>query len=273
MRVRRRPSDNAMRRAHRPGHAHAEVVGILVLALTSVSHKRAAFLREEAATIHAWGSRLESGPQRQYVQESVRNAHRKERRRQSAFELISKECPAAKSGYAPAEAGRLAVTGLHPRERGCVDAQLCERGQRGDGRRHGAGEAVLGEVPAPQRARAARASRQRDRTGGGAAYRHASLVSIMMLAGIGPVKPFLATYLITHSYACGRKASAASTRARPCVGMHIDVSAVNAEIVGGTLPEKRFSLMSLRRSVPVQHARVGRETARAAARRTARPAW
>jgi hypothetical protein len=43
-------------RAHRPGHAHAEVVGVLVLALTSVPHERAALLREEAATTHARGS-------------------------------------------------------------------------------------------------------------------------------------------------------------------------------------------------------------------------
>jgi hypothetical protein len=46
------------------------------------------------------------------------------------------------------------------------------------------------------------------------------------------------------------------------------VSAVSAEIVGGTLPEKRFSSMDLRHSVPVRHARVGRETARAAAGHT-----
>jgi hypothetical protein len=45
------------------------------------------------------------------------------------------------------------------------------------------------------------------------------------------------------------------------------VSAVSAEIVGGTLPEKRLSMRPLRHSVPVQHARVDRETARAAARR------
>ncbi len=82
-----------------------------------------------------------------------------------------------------------------------------------------------------------------------------------MLAGIGPVKPFLATYLITHSYACGRKAGAASTRARPCVGMHIDESAVSAEIAGGTLPEKRFSRRFLRRNVPVRRAEsAGRRT-------------
>ncbi len=42
--------------AHRPGHAHAEVAGVLVLALASVPHERAALLREEAATVHARGS-------------------------------------------------------------------------------------------------------------------------------------------------------------------------------------------------------------------------
>jgi hypothetical protein len=62
-------------------------------------------------------------------------------------------------------------------------------------------------------------------------------------------------------------------RGRAAVGAHRYVSAVSAEIVGGTLPEKRFSRRFLRRSVPVQHARVGWETARAAAGRTARPAW
>ncbi len=40
-------------RAHRPGHAHAEVVGVRVLALTSVPRERAALLREEAATANA----------------------------------------------------------------------------------------------------------------------------------------------------------------------------------------------------------------------------
>jgi hypothetical protein len=50
------------------------------------------------------------------------------------------------------------------------------------------------------------------------------------------------------------------------------VSAVSAEIAGGTLPEKRFSPRSLCHNEPVQHARVGQETARAAARRTARAA-
>jgi hypothetical protein len=56
-------------------------------------------------------------------------------------------------------------------------------------------------------------------------------------------------------------------------GTHMSVSAVSAEIAGGTLPEKRFSKRLLRRSVPIEHARFGQKTARAAARRTRRPAW
>jgi hypothetical protein len=55
-------------------------------------------------------------------------------------------------------------------------------------------------------------------------------------------------------------------------GAHRDVSAVSAEIAGGTLPEKRFFWRTLCHNVPVQHARVGRKTARAAARRTVQPA-
>jgi hypothetical protein len=55
-------------------------------------------------------------------------------------------------------------------------------------------------------------------------------------------------------------------------GTHRYVIALSVEIVGGTLPMKRFSKSSLRSSVPVQHERVGRETARAAAGRTGRPA-
>jgi hypothetical protein len=43
-------------RAHRPGDAHAKVVGVLGLPLTSVPRERAALLREEAATTHARGS-------------------------------------------------------------------------------------------------------------------------------------------------------------------------------------------------------------------------
>jgi hypothetical protein len=56
------------------------------------------------------------------------------------------------------------------------------------------------------------------------------------------------------------------------MGAHRYVSAVSAEIAGGTLPEKRFSRRFLRHNVPVRHARVGGKTARAAARRTGRPA-
>jgi hypothetical protein len=51
-------------RAHRSGNAHAEVVGVLVLALASVPHERAALLREEAATTHARGSASASREQR-----------------------------------------------------------------------------------------------------------------------------------------------------------------------------------------------------------------
>ncbi len=40
--------------------------------------------------------------------------------------------------------------------------------------------------------------------GGGGAYRLTSLVSAMMLAGMGPVKLLWDTNLITHSEACGR---------------------------------------------------------------------
>ena len=52
------------KRAHRPRHAHAEVVGGRVLALTPVPRERAALLREEAATTHARGSALASREQR-----------------------------------------------------------------------------------------------------------------------------------------------------------------------------------------------------------------
>ncbi len=51
-------------RAHRPGDAHAEVVGCLVLALTPVPRERAALLREEAATTQAQGSASASREQR-----------------------------------------------------------------------------------------------------------------------------------------------------------------------------------------------------------------
>jgi hypothetical protein len=55
------------------------------------------------------------------------------------------------------------------------------------------------------------------------------------------------------------------------MGTHSSVSALSAEIAGGKLPEKRFSKRFLQHNVnvPVQHARVGGETARAAVGRTA----
>ena len=83
-------------RAHRPGNAHAEVAGVLVLALTSVPRERAALLREEAApaTRRSRRRRLESRHPRQCVQE-LRDAHCEERRRQSALEPISCKIPAA----------------------------------------------------------------------------------------------------------------------------------------------------------------------------------
>ncbi len=80
-------------RAHRPGHAHAEVVGVLVLALTPVPRERAALLREDAANAHArvgvGSSRAEN--RRRHVQEYAKNAQPlcEERRRSSAFEPIS----------------------------------------------------------------------------------------------------------------------------------------------------------------------------------------
>jgi hypothetical protein len=103
-----------------------------------------------------------------------------------------------------------------------------------------------------QRARSARTSRQGDCTGGGAAYREASLVSAVMLARIGPVKPFPARYLIApsggmrpHGTSCKRAAAALARGMRRvggepgrAKGAHRRVSAVSAEIVGGTLPTR-----------------------------------
>jgi hypothetical protein len=133
------------------------------------------------------------------------------------------------------------------------NAQRRERGQREDRRRHAASQAVLVEGPAPQRARSARASRPKDRNGGGAAYRLTSLVSAEKLAGIGPVKPFLYKALIAHGEACGRTEKEPPTRSRALAqrsrlrvggepgrakGTHRYASAVSAEIVGGTLPTR-----------------------------------
>ena len=78
-----------------------------------------------------------------------------------------------------------------------------------------------------------------------------------MLAGIGPVKPFLLKNLISRTarHAASpkmgrpRAAAALALRRRHHVGgepgrtkeTHSCVSAFSAEIVGGTLPEKRLS--------------------------------
>ncbi len=80
---------------------------------------------------------------------------------------------------------------------------------------------------------------------------------------------------------CARAAAALAQRRRRRIGgepgrakgAHRNASAVSAEIAGGTLPEKRFSSKTLCHAVPVQHARVGRETARATPRRTGKPVW
>ncbi len=68
-----------------------------------------------------------------------------------------------------------------------------------------------------------------------------------MLAGIGPVKPFWAKYLIAHSEVCGRRRGVRfAQRGMRCVGgepgrakgTHRYVSAVRADIAGGTLPTR-----------------------------------
>ncbi len=84
------------KRAHRSGHAHAEVVGVLVLALTPVPRERAALLREEAAPVtrRFRRRRLEIRHRRRCAHGS-RDAHCEERRRHSALEPISKQQPAA----------------------------------------------------------------------------------------------------------------------------------------------------------------------------------
>jgi hypothetical protein len=108
-------------------------------------------------------------------------------------------------------------------------------------------------------------------------------VSAVILAGIGPLKPFWDKDLITHSQECGRAKDEPPTRSHALAqrrrrriggelgrakGTHMPVSAVSAEIAGGTLPEKRFSLRCLRHSVPVQHARVGDRPGGSAAHRS-----
>jgi hypothetical protein len=72
-------------------------------------------------------------------------------------------------------------------------------------------------------------------------------VSAVMLARIGPLKPFSSNFLIAHSEACGRAKKELPTRSllrrmrrvggEPgrAKGTHRRVSAVSTEIVGGTL--------------------------------------
>jgi hypothetical protein len=95
--------------------------------------------------------------------------------------------------------------------------------------------------------------------GSSGAYRYASLVSAVMLARIGPVKVLLFKCLITHSEGCGRaerRAHALAQRGRRRkdrhLGSHNCVSAVSAEIVDGTLPEKRLSPRALCRNVLIR---------------------
>jgi hypothetical protein len=119
--------------------------------------------------------------------------------------------PPTRSRCARAATHALRRRRARPREGG---AQVRERAQCGERRRHAAGEAVRAEVPAPQRASSARPSRPKDRTGGAAAYSPTSRVSAVMLARIGPVKPFLLKCLIAHSEACSDAEDEPPTRSR-----------------------------------------------------------
>ncbi len=77
-----------------------------------------------------------------------------------------------------------------------------------------------------------------------------------MLAGIGPVKLFWPKPLTTYSEGCRRterSADALAQRGRHRIdrnlGTHKEISTVSAEIVGGTLPEKRLTWRFLCRNV------------------------
>jgi hypothetical protein len=94
--------------------------------------------------------RLQSKHRRRCLLES-RDAHRQERRRHWALEPISIEGPEVQQLFGIGR-GKPTRSELHPWEGRRGDAQVCERGQRGDRRRHAAGEAVLAEFSAPQRA-------------------------------------------------------------------------------------------------------------------------
>jgi hypothetical protein len=111
----------------------------------------------------------------------------------------------------------------------------------------------------------------RAETGGGA-YKSAGMRIARNDGGTRPSSRFPTSCLQRNGSCASLLRRSSEPRGRAVVGTHRRVSAASAEIVGGTLPEKRFSPRFLRRSVPVQHANVGRKTARAAARRTAGPA-
>ncbi len=75
-----------------------------------------------------------------------------------------------------------------------------------------------------------------------------------MLAGNGPVKPFWDQVLIINRAATRSRSEAHAESAgdRPLLGAYMAVSALSAEIVDGTLPEKRFWRRVLRHNVPVR---------------------
>jgi hypothetical protein len=107
---------------------------------------------------------------------------------------------------------------------------------------------------------------------GGGAYKSEGMRIARSDVGTRPSSRFPTTSLQRSCSCASLLRHSSKPRGRAAVGAHRYVSALSAESVGGTLPEKRFSMRDLRRSVPVQHARVGRETARAAVGRTGRPA-
>ncbi len=107
----------------------------------------------------------------------------------------------------------------------------------------------------------------------GGAYKRLRMRIARSDGGTRPSSRFPTSPLQRNGSCASLLRHSSNPRGRAAVGAHRYASAVSAEIVGGTLPEKRFSPRSLRRNVPIQHARVGRETARAAARRTGWSAW
>jgi hypothetical protein len=171
--------------------------------------------------------------------------------------------------------GSLLQHSSKPRWRAAVGgAQVHERGQRGDRRRHAAGEAVLVEAPAPQRARShlqvghkpprRRRGAQDDQLG----ERHDARQDRAGEAVLGQVPNQAQCSMRRMGHKAegvsgGRAARHAPHRREPgrCIEAYSPVSAVSAEIVGGALPEKRLPRRRLRQRAHPQ-ARVGRKTAR-----------